>query len=122
PGFSSMPPRLVMQNGRRTTSTRRTGSQKLTLNPTRNCDGHMQMGEPPGLGVSSCPMDTRSRPPNRMGSMQLQQISVIGFANRPVQVAVAEAGADVTPAAMANKRMNANSRKDFIDSQPFSVL
>ena len=47
--------------------------------------------------------------------MQLQQISVIGFANRPVQVAVAYAGSDAPPAAMASTRMSANSRKDFID-------
>lgn len=67
------------------------------------------------MGVSSCPMDTRSRPPNLIGSMQLQQISVIGFANRPVQVAVAEAGVDAPPAAMASMRRSANSRKDFID-------
>lgn len=53
--------------------------------------------------------------------MQLQQMSVMGLANLPVQVAVAPAPAGIS----RNHTINAVSRAlgtDFIDSQPLAVL
>lgn len=53
--------------------------------------------------------------------MQLQQMSVMGLANLPVQVAVAPAPAGIS----SNHPIKAVSRAlgtDFIDSQPLAVL
>jgi len=59
-------------------------------------------------------MDSRSRPPKRIGSMQRQQISVIGLAKRPVQVGDAKAG-PIRPIATAKKNNKRHLRTNFID-------
>lgn len=76
-----------MQKGSRTTSTRRTGSQKLTLNPNLGGLPQKQAGFPPGLAVSSWSIDASVAPPILRGNMHDQQMSVIGLANLPLHVA-----------------------------------
>lgn len=72
----------------------------------------------PGLDVSSWSREEILTPPMLIGKIHDQQISVIGLANLPVQVAAWD-----TLQTVSSSRAESNfSRVDFIDSQPFAFL
>ncbi len=86
-----MPPSEARQKGLRTASTWRAGSQKPIDSPTlglmpqlhTGLDGLAMSSWPPKLAMVALPM--------LIGRMQLQQMSVIGFGKRPVQVRLSAA-------------------------------
>jgi len=83
-----MPPSEVRQNGLRTTSTWRAGSQKPIDRPMTGFTPQLHTGLP-GLAMSSwLPKLAMGMLPRLMGRMQLQQMSVTGLGNLPVQVAM----------------------------------
>src|SRR4051812_39688542 len=94
-----MPPNEVKHQGVRVTSTWRAGSQKPIETPIFPKGGgpHMQIGEPT-FSISSCPILRIGMLPIVSGNIHDQQISVIGFMNLPVQVAlVAAMAGNVAP-------------------------
>ncbi len=98
PGLILTPPRFGKHQGLVVTSTSRTGSQKPTAIPIRGRgDPQAQIGSVGLLSVSGRPLGHILRPPTESGNKQLQQTSVIGLTNFPVQdpgTSSARAGAD----------------------------
>src|SRR5579863_10538208 len=81
-----MPPSDTKQNGFLTVSTCLAGSQKPIDRPMVGFVIQLQTGLE-GFGMSSCPpILPMSAVPTEIGRMQLQQISVTGLMNLPLQV------------------------------------
>ena len=90
------PPSDARQNGLRTASTCRAGSQNPIDRPMVGFTPQLQTGLD-GFGMSSCPSKLAIVAlPMLIGRMQLQQISVIGLGKRPVQVRLSAACAGAT--------------------------
>ena len=90
PKSSFKPLSVGKQYGWRTDSTRRVGSQKLTLSPMLKLPpfvAQVHKAEPRSWLLSSWPMVSKLALPIFKGKMQDQQKSVMGFGNLPVQVA-----------------------------------
>src|SRR5258708_2070857 len=126
------PPIFTMQKGTRVTSTRRTGSQNPTGMPgTRPGMGGLghQQGIWLGLSVSCLPPAFTFTGPIVIGNRHDQQISVMGFTNRPGQAAFRGAGPKVMLRIQTRKGKDRNelnaipeSAKDKLETQRKNLL